>query len=323
MSYSCFRPGEVWLDTEGEPIQAHGGGILHHQGTYYWYGEHKGGATREVTQTIRGETRVRTRLDVIGVSCYSSRDLYNWRNLGVVLPAVPDDPEHDLHTSKVLERPKVIFNKATGKFVMWFHCESADYQLARAGVAVADQPQGPYCYLGSFRPNNSMSRDMTLFVDEEGGAYQIYSSEKNSTLHVSALTDDYLRPSGTFTRNFEKKWREAPAIFRYSDTYCLITSGCTGWAPNEAEYAVSDSPLGPWKVMGNPCVGEGAERTFGGQSTYVLPVAGRENAYILMLDRWDPENLGDSRYIWLPVELEAGSIKIRWQERWDLHVFDE
>jgi hypothetical protein len=36
-----FRPGEVWPDTSGTPINAHGGGILLHQDIYYWFGEHK------------------------------------------------------------------------------------------------------------------------------------------------------------------------------------------------------------------------------------------------------------------------------------------
>ena len=112
------------------------------------------------------------RTDVTGVGCYSSKDLLNWKFEGIVLSAVKDDPNHDLHPSKVLERPKVIFNKKTGKFVMWAHVESADYSKACAGVAVADSPVGPFVYQGSFRPNNAMSRDQTVFVDDDGRAYQ-------------------------------------------------------------------------------------------------------------------------------------------------------
>ena len=82
---------------------------------------------------------------------------------------------------------------------MWAHVESADYSKAAAGVAVSDSPTGPFKYLGSFRPNNAMSRDQTLFVDDDGRAYQLYSSENNATLYISELTDDYLRPSGRFT----------------------------------------------------------------------------------------------------------------------------
>lgn len=42
-----YYPGRIWLDTEGNPIQAHGGGILYDDKTkmYYWYGEYKDGAT--------------------------------------------------------------------------------------------------------------------------------------------------------------------------------------------------------------------------------------------------------------------------------------
>ena len=64
-----------------------------------------------------------------------------------------DDPEHDLHCDKVIERPKVIYNQATKKFVMWLHVDSVDYKAARSAVAVSDRPTGPFKYLGSFRPN--------------------------------------------------------------------------------------------------------------------------------------------------------------------------
>ena len=193
---TSFMPGEVWKDTDGNPINAHGGGLLYHEGTYYWYGEYKKG------KTILPEwaTWECYRTDVTGVGCYSSRDLLNWKFEGIVLPAVKDDPNHDLHPSKVLERPKVIYNKKTGKFVMWAHVESADYSKACAGVAVSDSPAGPFTYLGSFRPNDAMSRDQTVFVDDDGRAYQFYSSENNETMYISLLTDDYLKPSGRFTK---------------------------------------------------------------------------------------------------------------------------
>jgi hypothetical protein len=36
-----FRPGGLWCDAHGVPINAHGGGILDFGGRYYWFGEHK------------------------------------------------------------------------------------------------------------------------------------------------------------------------------------------------------------------------------------------------------------------------------------------
>lgn len=314
-----FRPKEIWNDTEGNPINAHGGGILFHKGTYYWYGEYK------VGKTVLPEwaTWECYRTDVTGVSCYSSKDLLNWKFEGVVLKAVPGDPESDLHPSKVIERPKVIYNKKTKKFVMWVHAESADYGKAAAGVAVSDTPDGEFTYLGSFRPNGSMSRDQTLFVDDDGTAYQFASSEDNQTMHINRLADDYTKPDGTYVRRFVGMAREAPAVFKYKKKYYMLSSGCTGWDPNRAELAVADSIMGEWTVIGDPCTGVDADKTFYGQSTYVIPVQGKKNAFIACFDMWKKKDLADSRYIWLPllIDKETRRMAIPWHEEWDMGVF--
>lgn len=309
--------GEIWLDTSGNPVNAHGGGILYHDGKYYWYGEYKKGKT-VLPDWATWECY---RTDVTGVSCYSSPNMVDWTFEGIVLSAVPDDPSHDLHPSKVVERPKVIYNARTGKFVMWAHIDSADYGKAAAGVAVSDSPTGPFTYLGSFRPNDAMSRDQTLFVDDDGKAYQFSSSENNQTLHINELTDDYLRPSGRYVRRFIGESREAPAVFKHNGKYYMLSSGCTGWDPNEAEIAVSDSIMGEWTSLGNPCRGKDADKTFYGQSTYVQPVYGKENSYVAMFDRWNKTDLENSRYIWLPLTFDNGKITIPWRDRWNMDEF--
>ncbi len=314
MNTTSFRPGQIWLDTSGNPIQAHGGGILYDRGIFYWFGENKAGETQP------GALEDLSRVDVIGINCYSSQDLYNWEFEGTVLHAEPDDPASDLYPSRVLERPKVIYNGLTKKYVMWVHIDTADYGLSRAGVAISDSATGPYRYLGSFRPNEAMSRDMALFQDEDGKAFHIYASEENRTMHVSRLSDDYLKSSGEFIRTLENRNREAPAIFKHADCYYLITSGCTGWNPNAAEYAVARSMFGPWTVIGNPCQGEGAEETFGTQSTFILPVIGRPGKYIFMADIWNKHNLCDSRYAWLPIRFEGEQLVIEWLDEWDLEM---
>lgn len=241
-----IRPGEVWLDTAGKPINAHGGGLLFHDGVYYWYGEIKEGRTYTAGQKKSDNTRV----DVVGVSCYASKDLLNWKYEGNVLPAKPGT---DLDPKCVLERPKVIYNAKTGKFVMWFHADNANYAAARIGVAVANSPIGPFTYLGSFRPNKGqwpanfteadkadpkskvvrdfaggqMSRDFTIF-DDDGKAYLFAASEGNATMHVSELTDDYLGLTGKYARIFIDRSMEAPTVFKRGGKYYFIGSGCTG-----------------------------------------------------------------------------------------------
>ncbi|MCR4918752.1 MAG: glycoside hydrolase family 43 protein [Prevotella sp.] len=345
---SAIRSGELWPDDNGRHINAHGGGILQHEGTYYWFGEHKA---------------ERTSSALVGVTCYSSTDLLNWHYRGVAL-SVSDQPGSDIERGCVLERPKVIYNKATGRFCMWFHLElkGRGYDAARYGVAVSDSPAGPYRYLYSSRANaatwpiefgkeqtarldtmqaehfqqwwtpawhqavadglfvkrdfatGQMSRDMQLYVDDDGQAYHIYSSEDNLTLHIAQLTADYLHHNGRYTRVAPAGHNEAPALFKHDGTYWMITSGCTGWEPNEARMFSAPSIWGPWTQHPNPCVGPGAEKTFGGQSTYVLQT-GRQ--YIFMADIWRPRHPIDARYIWLPISFDAeGKPVVRWQESW-------
>lgn len=306
-------PGEIWNDTDGNPINAHGAGILYHQGKYYWFGEYKRGKTWRVDYITTWECY---RVNAGGVSCYSSSNLTDWKFEGIALAPNITDSLNDLHTSKVLERPKVIYNEKTKKFVMWLHIDSEDYSYARAGVAVSDNPEGPYTYIGSMRPNGQMSRDMTLFKDDDGKAYHIFSSENNATMHISLLTDDYLKPSGTEKRIFIDKSREAPAMFKHKGKYYLITSGCTGWSPNPAMLASAETILGEWNERYNPCKGPKSDSTFLAQSTFVLPVEGKPDHFIFMADRWNKKNLEDSRYVWLPMVFRNDSAIIELKEKW-------
>ena len=322
---SEFHPGEVWRDGNGQPIQAHGGGILVHSNVYYWYGEDR-------TPGIRS-----------AVSCYSSTNLLDWKREGVALwqtnlPSYYDSPIF-------VERPKVIFNPRTKKFVMWMHAEQFGYHYACAGIATSDTPTGPFVFLKIIRPiTNDFGfhpddpngqkqfggtfRDMNLFMDDDGRAYTFYSSEDNWTMYVVRLNDDFTGPESpavenkTWARILVRRMREGAAPFKWSGKYFLITSACTGWRANAAEFASSDNILGPWKSSGNPCVGTNADTTFGTQSTFVLPAPGRTNDLIFMADRWNPQNLPDSRYVWLPFTMKAnGTFTIRWRDRWDFSTF--
>jgi hypothetical protein len=321
-----FVPGEVWLDTSGKSIQAHGGAVIVQGDTYYWYGEDR---------TPRQQT---------GVSCYSSKDLYNWKHEAVALPhsALPED----IRDRSFIERPKAIFNPHTGKYVMWMHLEQRGYHFASAGIAVSDQPAGPFVFLHYLRPiqydfgfkDNDPDRqeefggtyrDMNLFVDDDGRAYAFYASENNATMYIVRLNEEFTAPetpkveNKTWARVLVGKFREAPAPFKFNGRYYLISSGCTGWRPNAVDYAVADNILGPWESKGNPCVGPEAELTFRSQSTCVLPVLGKPGCYIFMADRWMPRRLDDSRYIWLPFKIGSdGAFTINWLDSWDLNLYN-
>lgn len=300
---NSFNPGAVWYDEKGEVINAHGGGILLVGKTWYWFGEKRNAHQSQ------------------GVNVYSSKDLYHWKYEGVAL-SQSGDPQSDITVGCVMERPKVIYNAKTKKYVMWFHLElkGQGYKAARAAVAVSDKVTGPYTFIKSFRPNDNMSRDMTLFVDDDNKAYEIYASRENYDMRIVELSDDYMSPTGKDKMIFSLH-REAPAIFKYNKKYYLITSACTGWAPNKAGMHVADSLFGEWAFLGNPLHGEGADSTYGAQSTYILPVAGKKATFIFIADKWNPKDLKDSRYIWLPIQFKNNQPYIEWADKWNLKEF--
>lgn len=325
--------GTPLLADDSIHVNAHGGMILEHNGTFYWYGEHRGDSTPGSRQK--------------GVALYTSSDLQNWHNAGLVLEVngIEGDP---LEEGCIIERPKVVYNPSTGKFILWFHHElkGKGYAAAQAAVAEADSPEGPFKLIRSARVNpgvwpenlsdedrseewnpqmewwtdqwydqirkgafvkrdfdgGQMARDMTIYVDKDGTAYHIYSSEDNLTLQIAELDSTFTRHTGRYIRIAPGGHNEAPTILEHDGKYWMITSGCTGWAPNAARLLSADSIMGEWTLEdGNPAKGEGAETTFDTQGTYIMKIGDK---FTFMADRWNPENLADSRHVWIPIQFD-------------------
>src|SRR5687767_8776646 len=160
--------GAATVDTSGAAVQAHGGGIIKVGQYFYWFGEN-----RNANGTFRY------------VSAYRSTDLRTWEFRNHVLT---QSSAAELNVANI-ERPKVIYNAATNRYVMWMHKENgSDYGEARAAVAVSSTVDGNYTYLGSFRPMGHMSRDITAYVDTDGAGYMISAARENYDLHVYRLT---------------------------------------------------------------------------------------------------------------------------------------
>ncbi|QWB22266.1 MULTISPECIES: RICIN domain-containing protein [Streptomyces] len=274
--------GTQFKDTSGNPVHAHGGGVLKVGSYYYWFGEH-----RNADNTFRY------------VDAYRSTDLKNWEFRNHVLTEA-SDPE--LATANI-ERPKVMYNASTGKFVMWMHKENGtDYSEARAAVAVSDTVDGNYTWKGSFRPlGQHMSRDITVFVDTDGAGYMISAARENYDLQIYRLTADYTGIASLVANPWPGGHREAPALFKRGGVYFMLTSGATGWNPNQQQYATATSIGGPWSAMRN--IGDAT--TYGSQTAFVLPVQGTSGtSYLYLGDRWGNSfggTVNDSRYVWLPL----------------------
>lgn len=161
--YDSFRPGQVWLDTEGKRIQAHGGSVIYVDGIYYWYGENK-----EFTD---GTNDIWT----YGIRFYRSNDLYNWEDLGLVIPPDTEDEKSPLNpTNCMLDRPHIIYNKRTKKYVCWvkiMHKEGHQDET----VLTADKITGPYTIVNQgIRPLGMSAGDFDLAVaDSWHGPYRV------------------------------------------------------------------------------------------------------------------------------------------------------
>lgn len=98
-----FKPGTIWLDTNVERINAHGGCVIFYEGIYYWYGEHK----------IRGLSEAEHADG--GVHCYASKDLVNWDDMGMMISL--DRPENEGLTNECnSDRPKCIMRNSLIQF---------------------------------------------------------------------------------------------------------------------------------------------------------------------------------------------------------------
>jgi len=299
-NFTSFKPGVEWDANDGVNIDCHGGNIIYVDSlkTFFWYGEH------------RGLPR--------GAACYSSKDLYNWKNEGVVME------KGDIGT---FERPKVIYDAANKRYVMWFHYDGngtggGGYTLAEQGVAVSNSPTGPFILKGHSRPNGHESRDIGMYFDPETKkAYIGYAADHtNKTVRIVELSADYL----SFTTNdFDVNAHcEGPGILKKGGIFYLLTSQCSGWTPNPGSFYTASAIMGPYQDHGSPFIGDAGNNSFNSQPCYIFKVPGYKDAYIYMGDRWNGGGRPESQHVFLPITITAdGKMEIHWLKEWDLSIF--
>lgn len=175
---------------------------------------------------------------------WSSRDLVQWTNHGVILDVRTDVTWAEGHAwaPAAAERD--------GRFYFWF---TADQCI---GVAVADSPAGPFRdALG--RPlvdkadhGGEQQIDPAVFVDDDGQAYLYWG---NMTARVVPLAPDLTGYDPAEVRVLEglEDFREAPFVVRIGDTYHLTWSiDDTRSADYRVGYATGPTPFGPWNGHG-------------------------------------------------------------------------
>ncbi len=290
-----ITPGTVWNDTQGKVIQAHGEGMIKVGDTYYWLGEDKTNGS-----------------SFQNVSCYSSTDLKNWT---FVNNALTLQASGDLGPNRVIERPHVIYNASTSQYVMYMHVDNSSYTDRKAGVATCASVCGSYTYRGSSKPLGHDSLDDTLFQDGTTG-YFLSEDRTNTKLQIYQLADDYLTVSSLIATVPQY---ESPAVAKIGGTFFLFGSHLTGWSTNDNQYSTATSMAGPWGTWRS--FAPSGTNTCNSQTTFIVPITGRSaTTYVFLGDRWNSNNLADSRYIWQPLTITGTTVSMTCATSWSLDV---
>ena len=317
--------GRPWLDAAGKPIHAHGGGLLYEDGVYYWYGENK------------ERTTGRDGVWHWGVRCYASGDLVRWDDLGLIIPPDLDDPASPLHPRQLLDRPHVVVNAETGKYVCWLRVSTRAGRPQRLVVLIADRLLGPYELVQpGVRPLGMDAGDFDIVVDPGDGKAYCYFERVHRELICADLDADYTGFTGYYSTHFPHpgppQVREAPAYFARGGRHFLITSGTTWYFPNRSQLAVADTYHGPWTVLGDPHRGDPSGTSFQSQVSSVFAHPDSHELYIVLADRWLPDlpggnhDLGDdyrgdpdtsrASYVWLPLRFDEDTPYLEWRDQW-------
>jgi hypothetical protein len=274
----ALATGVAFMDTAGERVNAHGGGIIREGDTYYLHGEMFSSSS--------------TANNFVGFSMYSSRDLATWKNEGVILPT---QPSGELGPNRKGERPHIIKCPSTGEFVLYAHAASEDYQTDKEVVyATSATVNGQYTYAGPLKNSGgtlAVHSDISAYADASG-AYVLTESG-----HVYTLSQDchsWVSDKTYGAVNGDSGGSESPTVFKAGSTYYWIGSHKTGWRANNNFYSTAPSMSGPWTYQGfiapvkDPSDSISDERTWLSQSTWVQPVVGCSGTvYVYWGDHWD------------------------------------
>ena len=348
--YSFIRPGKIWYDTEGKRIQAHGGSILYAENKFWWYGENKEGITGRAT----GE---RCKHWHHGVRLYSSEDLYNWRDEGLIVPE-SDDEKNPFHPANIMDRPHILYHEKNKQYVLWAKTSVGGFSSAGFSVCVGDSLKS-LRYMGEVNVAPHHGGDFDLFIDGDK-AYAVFEFP-HSEMILRELNEDYT--------DFAEKWsthlpeespptvREAPAYFTHGGRKFILTSGTTGYYPNPTiAYDITDLH-GEWKDLGKTCKNDVKKNSFHAQFSSVFHHPQIPDLYIALGDRWltdltedlpdmeatfydryspngkkefdwkqmkflSEENTSEANYVWLPIRFdEEGNPYIEWRRAWTVEEF--
>jgi len=290
--------GVPWYDQNGKVVSAHGANIIKVKDKFYLF----------------GEAHTDTSNAFVGLNCYSSKDLNNWKFERIALPIQSNGK---LGPNRVGERPKVMKNPQTGLYLMYMHVDTLGYKDQFVGYAIAKNVTGPYQFKGPLLFNGKSIKkwDMGTFQDTDGKGYLL---THGGVIHL--LSDDYQSIVAEINPQITSGF-ESPTLFRKGNTYYFIGSHLTSWEKNDNYYYTANKLSGPWISRGLFVPKD--KLTWNSQSTFVLAIEGsKETTYMYMGDRWSyPRQLSAATYVWQPITFNKEAISIpNYLETWTVDI---
>lgn len=301
-----------WKDTNGNNIYSQGGGVFKFGDTYYWYGVHYKGAETYAANPSKSNNDY----TFVSVSCYSSKDLVNWKF------------ENDVLTPKSKG-----WNWAywVGRMGVAYCPKSKQYVLV---TQFNDSVLFASCSspTGNFEVKNVQDQitnvlkqgtgDQTLFVDDDGQAYLVCSNKGGrGHQYISKLRESdflYAEPAKEVAKG---SGREGNCLFKYKGKYYFCASDLHGWNSSHSYYMVADNINGPyskWKVM------DGTDEDFSyvTQTGFFVTVKGTKQETVLYCgDRWsDFAGNGIGYNQWVPLTVNGDNVKFNSLSEWSFNA---
>ncbi len=189
--------------------------------------------------------------DQVFFDAFSSKDLVTWEKHERILDTTAIQWAH-----RAVWAPSII--KKDSQYFLFFGANDiqSDNEYGGIGVAVSDQPEGPYKdHLG--KPlvdkfyNGAQPIDQFVFKDVDGKHYLIYGGWRHC--NIAQLNDDFtgfipFEDGTVFKEITPESYVEGPFMFIKDGKYYFMWSE-GGWTGPDysVAYAMADSPLGPFK----------------------------------------------------------------------------
>ncbi|MDR1733689.1 MAG: hypothetical protein LBR73_02265 [Oscillospiraceae bacterium] len=331
------------VDAAGNFLRANGGSLYYDANTktYYLYGEEY---SKENPSAASAKT------EAVGIRAYSSKDLRNWTNAGLVLPvfynqtltgAYPDMAQNEklgfynaLNPSRAIRDPQVLYNAEKKQYILYFLTagqtdDPTGITSGAIGIATADKPQGPFLLSKTIRLPGKDSQTSAVYgftvTAQDGKASVIYTADEAKTLYALRLDNTWTAAArDAAATDKDGKTSVTPALTVLMQSEEPLGRPIAFQSGKQAFVIFSNrrDPGAGAKVFSNSkgFTGEGkwVEREalgVGYTPSAVFPLPdkngnAKKGKFILLTDYWEPYNMQASQIDWKALKVSGGKLTV-------------